>query len=417
LTDLAKLLDELDAAEQPKRKRPSLPDRFMRIEPFNPDSQDDVIRLAGHLGVRLPKRRDSDSEDALSTEKKYLKQAAKKHPVFRLILDCRERWKMVSTYKWSLDHDNRVHTTIGHHPSTWRKSARDYNLQNIPKRSELANEFRRMVVAPPGHVIVEVDSSAIEAVLVGYFARSERYIRLAKCGIHDWFNSVVHGEPISLDTDIETLRASCRAAKKRYSKESREVAKRVVHLTAYRGTPERMHDEYPDEFPTTAVARRLQNTLLATEPGEDLKRWWDATLKQAAHDRYLTTPFGTRHRFFHVFGWDRRRQCYVLGDDAKRAIACRPQTAASMIQDNFIIALWGSPIAPWLRLPVHDSLLAVPPMGRAQEVVEAFQSVFTSPIFELDGLTIGAEVSMSAEGGNWGPFDESTNPLGMKGVS
>ena len=109
-----------------------------------------------------------------------------------------------------------------------------------------------MVIAPPGHVILEGDSSAIEAVLVGYFARSERYIRLAKAGIHDYFNSLVHGDEIPLDTDETTLRAACRAAKARYDKPSREVAKRVVHLTAYRGTPERMCEEYPDQFATVA---------------------------------------------------------------------------------------------------------------------------------------------------------------------
>ena len=425
LEGAADLLDQLgiedtevgNIAKKAARKVKSLPDRYMKVLDFNPDSHDQVADLARYYKIKLPRRRDSDDEEALSTEKKYLKQAAKKQPVFGLVLECRERWKMISTYNWRLDEQGRVHTVIGHHPSTWRKSSRDYNLQNIPKRSDLATEFRRMVVAPAGHVLVEADSSAIQAVLVGYFARSDRYIRLAKCGIHDWFNAVVHGEGFSPDLPFDELKALCKEAKKRYPKESREVAKRTIHLTAYRGTPERMHDEYPDTFPTTAFARKHQNMLLATGPGEDLKRWWDDTLKQAAHDRFLQTPFGARHRFFHVYGYDRKRQCWTLGDDAKRAIAFRPQNAASMIQDNFVIALWGSPIAPWLRLPIHDSVLAVTPIEHAPDVVAAFQSVFTAPIPELGGLTIGAEVSMSGEGGNWAPADDITNPLGMKGVS
>ena len=372
----------LEENKPQRAKRPALPDKYVKVLDFNPDSHDQVADLARYYKIKLPRRRDSDDEEALSTEKRYLKMAAKKFPVFQLILDCRERWKMVGTYNWKLNEQGRVTGTYGHHPSTWRKSMRDYSLLNIPKRQELAHEFRRMVVAPPGYVLIEADSSAIEAVLVGYFARSERYMNLAKAGIHDFFNSVVHGEAIDPNLPFEELRVACQAAKKRYSKESREVAKRVVHLTAYRGTPERMHDEYPNEFPTTAVARKLQNLLLATGPGEDLKRWWDDTLKQAAHDRFLQTPFGARHRFFHVYGYDRKRQCWTLGDDAKRAIAFRPQNAASMIQDNFVIALWGSPIAPWLRLAIHDSVLAVTPLEHAPDVVAAFQSVFTAPIPE-----------------------------------
>jgi DNA polymerase family A len=397
-------------------KRGTLPDRYMKVLDFNPDSTEQVADLAKHFRVKLPRRKDSDDEDALSTEKKYLLKAAKKFPVFRLILECRERNRLLSTYNWRLDEQQRVHTTIGHHPSTWRKSSRDYNLQNIPKRSDLASAFRRMVVAPPGYVITECDSSAIEAVLVGYFARSQRYINLAKAGIHDWFNAVVHGEGFSPDLPFDKLRALCKAAKARYPKESREVSKRTIHLTAYRGTPERMHDEYPDTFPTTAFARKHQNMLLATGPGEDLKAWWDATLKQAAHDRFLQTPFGARHRFFHIYTYDKRRQCYVLGDDAKRAIAFKPQNSASMIQDIFILALWASPLEPWMRLPIHDSTLAVVPIERAQEAARAMHAIFTAPIPELDGLTIGAEIKQSGAGGNWADRTEA-NPLGMEEVT
>ena len=408
MTELDALLNELDATEapKPKRTRAPLPDKFYRIEDFNPDSQKDILALCAHLGVKLPRRKDSDDEEALSTEKKFLLRAAKKHPILRTVIDCRERWKMIATYNWRLDSDNRVHSIIGHHPSTWRKSSRDYNLQNIPKRSELAHEFRRMVVAPAGHIIVEADSSAIEAVLVGYFARSESYVRLARSGIHDWFNSVVHGDPISLELQGEALRVACRDAKSRYDKRSRDVAKRVVHLTAYHGTPERMHEEYPEDFETVREARRLQNMLLATGPGQDLQRWWDETLKQSAHDRYLTTPFGARHRFFATYAYDKRRQCFILGDDAKRAIAFRPQNSASMIQDNIISALWTSPIEPWLRLPIHDSLLAVVPQKHAQTAAKVMYDAFTAPIPELGGLTIGAEINLSEVAGNWSEMKE-----------
>jgi DNA polymerase family A len=407
-------MGELVEKAATKARRGATPYRYMKVLEFNPDSTDQVQELARYLKVKLPRRKDSDDEDALSTEKKYLKQAAKKHPVFGIILECRERNKMLSTYNWVLDTFNRVHTTIGHHPSTWRKSSRDYNLQNIPKRSDLATEFRRMVVAPPGHCIVEADSSAIEAVLVGYFARSPRYITLAKCGIHDWFNGVVHGESFSPDLPFDELKAQCKLAKARYPKESREVAKRTIHLTAYYGTPIRMNDEYPNEFPTVGIARKLQNQLLATPPGEDLQRWWHETHARANHDKFLTSPFGGRHRFFHIFKYNSRTQQWEpKGDDAKRCIAYLPQHSASMIQDIYVDALWKGPVAPYMRLPIHDSVLTVAPASEAPDVARAMFNTFQMPIEELEGLTIGAEVSASGEGGNWAPRSED-NPLGME---
>ena len=102
-SDLDALLNELESVEPAptKRKRAPAPDKYVKILDFNPDSHQDVQALAKHYGVKLPRRKDSDDEEALSTEKKYLKQAAKKHPgVWTQCLECRERWKMISTYKW-----------------------------------------------------------------------------------------------------------------------------------------------------------------------------------------------------------------------------------------------------------------------------------------------------------------------------
>jgi hypothetical protein len=403
LADLDQALDEL---VPPKRKRPPLPNKYIKVLDFNPDSHEQVAALCTHLGVKLPRRRDSDDEEALSTEKKFLLRASRRHPVLRTVLDCRERWKMCSTYNWKLDPESRVHTTLGHHPSTWRKSSRDYNLQNIPKRSSLATEFRRMVVAPPGHVILEGDSSAIEAVLVGYFARSERYIRLAKSGIHDWFNALVHGDNIPLSLSEPELRDACKRAKGQYDKASREVAKRVVHLTAYRGTPERMCEEYPDDFASVAVARRLQGQLLASEPGQDLQRWWRGLLERVGKEKYLSNPFGGRHRFFHIFTYNKRRQCFEAnGDDAKRAIAYLPQSSASAIQDIYVEALWQTPLRDWLCMVIHDSCLAYVPVERAAEAAATMRAIMEAPIPELGGLAIGAEISMSAPGGNWAEME------------
>jgi DNA polymerase I-like protein with 3'-5' exonuclease and polymerase domains len=405
--NIDELLNELESdILRPKRKREPLPDKFTRVEPFNPDSPDQIQELCKHLGVKLPRRRGSDDEDALSTEKKFLLRASRRYPVLRMVLDCKERWKLLSTYNWKLDSDSRVHTTLGWHTSSWRKSSRDYNLQNIPKRSSLAAEFRRMVVAPPGHVILEGDSSAIEAVLVGYFARSERYIRLAKSGIHDFFNALVHGEHILLDQSEDALRAACRAAKSRYDKASREVAKRVVHLTAYRGTPERMCEEYPDDFATVATARRLQNQFLDSEPGQDLQRWWRGLLERVGKEKYLCNPFGGRHRFFHIFTYNKRRQCFEAnGDDAKRAIAYLPQSSASAIQDIYVQALWQTPLRDWLCMVIHDSCLAYVPVERAAEAAATMRAIMEAPIPELGGLAIGAEISMSAPGGNWAEME------------
>ena len=98
---------------------------------FNPHSSDQVMALMRHLDLKVPKKRGTDRD---TTEAKYLKRYGKKQPIFKTIMECRARQTMLSTFMWPLDSNDRAFTVYGFHPSTWRKSSRNVNLQNIPKK-------------------------------------------------------------------------------------------------------------------------------------------------------------------------------------------------------------------------------------------------------------------------------------------
>ena len=103
------------------------------------------------------------------------------------------------------------------------------------------------------------------------------------------------------------------------------------------------------------------------------------------------TPFGQRHRFYNVMNYDG-----TLGEDAKRAVAFRPQASASAIQDIYVDAIeqehgW---MMDYLCALVHDSILAEVPLERAEEYAKTIIKVMTMAIKELDGLTIGVEVKI-----------------------
>lgn len=123
---------------------PHIERRQVWLCPFNPNSTNQVRALIAHFKLPVPR---NSREDRETTEAKHLKKLARRAPVFRLILDCRERQKLISSYMWPLDAEGYVHPTLGHHPSTWRKSCRGPNLQTIPKRKELAAQFRKMIVS------------------------------------------------------------------------------------------------------------------------------------------------------------------------------------------------------------------------------------------------------------------------------
>ena len=91
----------------------------------------------------------------------------KDHPLVADVLTYRQYAKLKSTYADGLlkviDPDGRIRTSFQMTvTATGRLSSTEPNLQNIPTRSEVGSKMREMVVAAPGHVLVDADYSQIE---------------------------------------------------------------------------------------------------------------------------------------------------------------------------------------------------------------------------------------------------------------
>jgi DNA polymerase len=365
---------------------------------FNWQSTDQTKALARSKGLKIPMKRGENRE---ALESKTLKQFGKRHPVFLDILHARQRRKLITTYNWPLDQEQRAHTTYGFHPSTWRKSSRSVNLQNIPKRNDLAEAFRRTLVAAPGHTLAAGDSAAIEAVLVGYAAGSERFIKLAKAGVHDFFMSHVRahkegGRGIDIILPYPELVQACAAAKKLdksypLDQQLRESCKRCIHGTHYGMTPYGMRDEYPEEFPTQKVATELQEMYLSMFP--EIREWMRTTRERVSVQTFLDNHYQYRHYFFSVFKWDFTYERWVLGKDGKRCIAFGPQSDGSAIQTEDLLTLDAMEgLADWLRLIIHDEIVLEVPDSQVPYACQALYNVQSRPRPELGGLTIGSEV-------------------------
>lgn len=385
----------------------------MAILPFNVNSAPHIKGLIKSLGLKVPRDRDGETTGA-----KHLKRFVK-YPVFAMIQQAKQRGKLVSSYNWQVDERGRIKTTYGYHPSTLRKSSRNYNLQVIPKRSDLADEFRRSIVAADGHYLLTSDGSAIEAVLVGYDAGSDSYIRLAKAGLHGWMTAAFHGEPLALDLPFATLTKGCKAAKKKWPGDY-ETLKRVGHLSNYLGTPYRIFEEYPEEFKSPFEAGHLQNFYFSTEPGKEVRRWQTRVMQEAHKNNFLDNHFNYRHYFYSVYKKDPKTRLWVIDHegDAKRAVAFRPQSDASAIQTEVIlrVAEGYEKMLGWLRLIIHDEIVMEVPEDELEYAATILHSEMIRPLSELpmkDGslLSIGAETKF---GKNLAGYNADTNPNGMR---
>ncbi|HVZ11058.1 MAG TPA: DNA polymerase I [Candidatus Paceibacterota bacterium] len=105
---------------------------------------------------------------AKSTAAGELEKLVDEHPIVALILKYRELQKLKTTYIDPLPSlidpaDHRIHTTYNQTgATTGRLSSQDPNLQNIPIRTELGQEFRKAFIARPGWKLVSCDYSQLE---------------------------------------------------------------------------------------------------------------------------------------------------------------------------------------------------------------------------------------------------------------
>ena len=113
-----------------------------------------------------------------STNAEVLEKLKSKHPIIPAIMDYRMMTKLKSTYADGLmkviEEDGRIRTTFQNLvTATGRLSSTEPNLQNIPVRTDLGAEIRKMFIPRPGYVLVDADYSQIELRVLAHIAGDE----------------------------------------------------------------------------------------------------------------------------------------------------------------------------------------------------------------------------------------------------
>ncbi len=149
-----------------------------------------------------------------STNADVLEKLVGKHPIVEKVLDYRTLTKLKSTYADGLvkvvEADGRIHTSFMMTVTdTGRLSSREPNLQNIPVRTPLGAELRKMFIASPGCTLVDADYSQIELRLLAHISGDETMTRAFLEGedIHAVTASQVFGVPLEDVTPLMRSRA------------------------------------------------------------------------------------------------------------------------------------------------------------------------------------------------------------------
>ncbi len=140
--------------------------------------------LFDKLGLKASKK----TKSGYSTNAATLEKLAGSHPIIEKILEYRHLSKLNSTYVEGLSavinpKTGRIHSNFHQTVTvTGRISSSEPNLQNIPIRTELGREMRKMFVASPGHIFLDADYSQIELRVLAHISRDEAMIEAFSSG-------------------------------------------------------------------------------------------------------------------------------------------------------------------------------------------------------------------------------------------
>lgn len=298
------------------------------------NSTEDVAEALEEMGVKIPGRtatgrRKVDSEllDKLVGEG---------NPLGELVQEAKKlgKWNKTWVKKFldSRDSDDRCHTFIN--PLQARTSR--MSITGIPAQTLPAGDstVRRCFVAEEGHRIASVDYQTQELRVLAALSEDRTMIDAFKNG-----------------DDLHQITADA-------SNVTRKVGKMANFLTVYGGGPQALSEQAHIDMPT---AKRVLAGFGKTYPG--VSRYSKVLAERARKQGHITTPVGRR------LPVDSSRSYSALNymvQSTSRDVTCRA-----------LIRLHEAGFTPYLRLPIHDEIVASLPAERAvwgaQEIARIMQ--------------------------------------------
>ena len=347
-------------------------------EEFNINSTQQLGRiLFDQLGLPPVKK----TKTGYSTNADVLDKLRGSHPIIQEILDYRQLTKLKSTYVDGLGKvigpDGRIHTCFQNTvTATGRLSSTEPNLQNIPIRTELGAQLRKMFVAPAGRVLVDADYSQIELRLLACMAGDRAMI--------DGFNS---GEDIHRITASQVFGVP----QEEVTPQMRRSAKAVNFGIVYGISPFSLSQ---DIGVTVAQAKEYMEKYFQHYSG--VRAYMDGVVARAKADGYVTTLFARRR-------WvpELKSSNFNTRSFGERVALNAPiqGTAADVIKAAMIRVrdrLLAQGLKGRLVLQVHDELIVECP----QEEAEAVQRLVKEEMEAVVSLPVPL-VADTAAGKSW----------------
>lgn len=338
---------------------------------FNPNSPLQVAGLLKAISGVTFTTTDAEQLTKLTTKSGELGAFAKKMLYYRKITKLYGTYVKGTTER--IDEDGRVRTSyLLHGTETGRLSARNPNVQNVPRTNEYGN-IRKVYAASPGHSFVYADYSNIEGRVVAVLSGDETMIALMQ-------------DP---DSDIHSTVAESIFGST-FTKAQRTIAKSVVHGANYARTA---HGIAEGLGISVGDATKVYNGYHRLFRG--IKPWHAAIKDQVLNtDEILMTSYGRKRRF-----------ALIIPDNAedvyKEALAFQPQSIGSDICLSAAVQLKREGFA--VRLLVHDGIGIEVPVDEVDVAIPRIRQVMMERA--RDFTTVVPFFVDIQVGSSWGEVD------------
>lgn len=287
-----------------------------------------------------------------STDSSVLEKLKGKHEIIDCIIEYRHLAKLKSTYADAflplLDEESRIRSTLKQTvTATGRISSAEPNLQNIPVRSQVGREIRKMFVAKDGCSLIGADYSQIELRVLAHMSgdKTMQDAFINDEDIHTITASQVFNVPPFLVTDTMRSRAKTVNFGIIYGQSEFSLASELK-------ISRKEAKEYIDSY-------------FANYSG--VKNYMDETIENAKKDSYVTTLF-SRRRYIPELA----AKNFNLRSFGERAAMNTPiqGTAADIIKIAMVKvydALKKQCPQARLILQVHDELICEVPNESAED--------------------------------------------------
>ena len=324
----------------------------MAGETFNINSPKQLGEiLFGKLGLPHGKK----TKTGWSTNADVLEKLRYEYPIVNAALEYRQYAKLKSTYADGLlkaiDPDGRVHTSFQMTvTATGRLSSTEPNLQNIPTRTDLGSEIRRMFVPADGCVLVDADYSQIELRLLAHIAGDETMRESFLAGG---------------DFHAETAAKVFHVDRKDVTHEMRRSAKAVNFGIVYGISAFSLSQ---DIGVSVAEAKAYMEAYFATFPG--VRKYMDEVVEKAKAAGYVETLFHRRRDLPEL-----KSSNFNMRSFGERVALNMPiQGTAADVMKLAMVAVHRRLKAENLRarlvLQVHDELIVECPESEAETVAK-----------------------------------------------